>query len=57
MKPGDVAGLALLNLPYSWIGIKREADGLTLEQYDQATGKSVHEGEPCQSQDTAWIYA
>jgi xylan 1,4-beta-xylosidase len=43
MKPGDVAGLALLNLPYTWIGIKREAGGLTLEQYDQATGESVHE--------------
>jgi len=43
MKPGDVAGLALLNLPYTWIGIKREAGGLTLEQYDQGTGESVHE--------------
>jgi len=43
MKPGDVAGLALLNLPYAWIGIKRDADGLTLEHYDQATGKSVRE--------------
>jgi beta-xylosidase len=43
MKPGDVAGLALLNFPYAWIGIKRDADGLTLEQYDQATGKSVRE--------------
>jgi beta-xylosidase len=43
MKPGDVAGLALLNLPYARIGTKRDADGLTLEQYDQATGKSVRE--------------
>jgi beta-xylosidase len=43
MKPGDVAGLALLNLPYAWIGIKRDADGITLEQYDQATGKSIRE--------------
>jgi beta-xylosidase len=48
MKPGDVAGLALLNVPYSWIGIKREAGVLTLEQFDQATGRSVREaiGQP-----------
>jgi xylan 1,4-beta-xylosidase len=43
MNSGDVAGLALLNLPYAWIGIKRDAAGLTLEQFDQATGKSVRE--------------
>src|SRR5204863_2143045 len=43
MKPGDAAGLALLNLPYAWIGIEREADGFTLEHYDQATGKPVRE--------------
>jgi xylan 1,4-beta-xylosidase len=41
MKPGDVAGLALLNLPYAWIGVRRESEGLTLEEYDQATGKSI----------------
>jgi xylan 1,4-beta-xylosidase len=41
MKSGDVAGLALLNLPYAWIGVKRENDGLTLEEYDQSTGKSI----------------
>ena len=29
MKPGDVAGLALLNLPYAWIGVKRDG-GWTL---------------------------
>jgi xylan 1,4-beta-xylosidase len=40
MQPGDVAGLALLNQPYAWIGVKRDADGLALEQYDQTTGKS-----------------
>jgi len=43
MKPGDVAGLALLNLPYAWIGVKRETGGFTLEHYDQATGKTVRE--------------
>ena len=28
--PGDVAGLALLNRPYAWIGVRRTADGLSL---------------------------
>jgi xylan 1,4-beta-xylosidase len=40
LQPGDVAGLALLNLPYSWIGVKRDQDGLALEFYDQTTGES-----------------
>lgn len=41
MKPGDVAGLALLNLPYAWIGVRRGADGaFTLEQFDQTTGEA-----------------
>ena len=43
LKPGDIAGLALLNLPYVWIGIKRDADMLTLEHFDQATGRSARE--------------
>jgi hypothetical protein len=43
MQPGDVAGLALLNLPYAWIGIQRETGGLTLAQYDQTTSKAVRE--------------
>jgi beta-xylosidase len=40
LQPGDVAGLALLNLPYSWIGVKRDRDGFALEFYDQTTGES-----------------
>ena len=35
MRAGDVAGLALLNRPYAWIGVRRTADGLALQQYDQ----------------------
>jgi beta-xylosidase len=42
MKPGDVAGLALLNLPYAWIGVRRGNDGVVLEQYDQLTGETRH---------------
>ena len=40
MQPGDVAGLALLNLPYAWIGVHRESEGFVLEQSDQLTGKT-----------------
>jgi hypothetical protein len=41
MKTGDVAGLALFNFPYAWIGIRREAGGAMIEQFDQATGKTA----------------
>jgi len=43
LKPGDVAGLALLNLPYSWLGVSRDADGFALEFFDQTTGESKRE--------------
>ena len=41
MRPGDVAGLALLNWPYAWIGVRRGPDGFTVEQFDQTTGDTV----------------
>ncbi|HWA27998.1 MAG TPA: hypothetical protein VG734_20270, partial [Lacunisphaera sp.] len=41
LQPGDVAGLALLNLPHAWIGVARTADGLTLTQFDQRSGASA----------------
>jgi xylan 1,4-beta-xylosidase len=44
LKAGDVAGLALLNLPYAWVGVRAKAGGggleLALEQFSQLTGKS-----------------
>ncbi len=40
MQPGDVAGLALLNHPYAWIGVTKHADGASLSRYDQSTGKT-----------------
>lgn len=43
LKPGDVAGLALLNLPYAWIGVERSDRGFTLVQFDQQSGKSVRQ--------------
>ena len=41
LKPGDVAGLALLNLPYAWIGVRRDTGGLAIEHYNQLTGKTA----------------
>jgi xylan 1,4-beta-xylosidase len=41
MKSGDVAGLALFNRPYAWIGVERSADGFTLVQFDERTGRPV----------------
>jgi xylan 1,4-beta-xylosidase len=40
MKTGDVAGLALFNYPYAWIGVSRQPDGAVVEQFDQTTGKT-----------------
>ena len=37
MKPGDIAGLALLNLPYAWIGISKSENGISFKQYDEQT--------------------
>jgi hypothetical protein len=41
MKPGDVAGLALLSRPYAWIGVRRGDDGVWLERFDQLTGDTA----------------
>jgi xylan 1,4-beta-xylosidase len=41
MRPGDVAGLALLNRPYAWIGVRRTDDGLALQQYDQTVDSTA----------------
>ncbi|MBN2698616.1 MAG: glycoside hydrolase 43 family protein [Bacteroidales bacterium] len=35
LKDGDIAGLALLNLPYAWIGIVKNGEGQFLQFYDQ----------------------
>lgn len=39
LKSGDVAGLALLNLPYAWLGIVQTKTGATLRMFDQQTQK------------------
>lgn len=43
MRPGDVAGLALLDMPYAWIGMARDSNGYAIERYDQTIGDSVRE--------------
>jgi len=41
LAPGDVAGLALLNLPYAWIGLVKTADGLALQTFDQTNHETA----------------
>jgi len=41
LKPGDIAGLALLSYPYAWIGVSRNSAGFELQQFDQTTGKTI----------------
>ncbi len=43
LKLGDVAGLALLNYPYAWLGVARTAQGLEVQQYDQRTGRTARQ--------------
>jgi beta-xylosidase len=39
LKPGDVAGFALFNRPYAWIGVEHGTDGVSLKQFDEVTGQ------------------
>ena len=41
MRESDVAGLALLNRPYAWIGVRRTAGGFSLQQYDQTVDSTT----------------
>ncbi len=41
LHSGDVAGLALLNKPYAWIGIVRDDQGLNITQYNDYTAKTT----------------
>lgn len=38
---GDTAGLALLSLPYAWIGLVKTADGVTLQTFDQTNRQTA----------------
>ncbi len=55
MKANDVAGLALLNLPYAWLGVVRSADGtLVVRQFDQNGGQTT---DLSLSSDRFWLRA
>ncbi|MCB0635942.1 MAG: hypothetical protein KDC54_04970, partial [Lewinella sp.] len=41
LQPGDVAGLALLNLPYAWVGMSRIDTGFVLQFHDQQAEKRI----------------
>ncbi|HWU78596.1 MAG TPA: glycoside hydrolase 43 family protein, partial [Caulobacter sp.] len=41
LRAGDVAGLALLNKPYAWIGVERDGGRLNLVQFNAYTGDRV----------------
>jgi len=41
LADGDVAGLALLNLPYATLGVEKTGTGLQLALYDQARDRTV----------------
>ena len=40
LELGDIAGLALLNAPYAWIGIVKTSEGAKLQMFDQTTRKT-----------------
>jgi beta-xylosidase len=43
LQPGDVAGLALLNSPYAWLGLQRDGNGYAIVHYDHSTGNTLRE--------------
>jgi xylan 1,4-beta-xylosidase len=43
MTDGDVAGLALFNRPYAWIGVEKSAGKLAIVQFDEQTGRQTRQ--------------
>ena len=41
MQDGDVAGLALFNRPYAWIGVERSNGATSLVQFDEQTNRTA----------------
>jgi len=54
LQAGDVAGLALSNKPYAWIGIERDAKGFAVAQFNEHTGKTER---AALTGDTLWLKA
>lgn len=44
MAVGDTAGLALLNVPYAWIGVVKSEDGIKLQMLDNTSSSSGRGG-------------
>ena len=38
LRAGDIAGLALFNRPYAWLGAERGSAGLTIARFDERGG-------------------
>jgi beta-xylosidase len=43
LRPGDVAGLALFDKPFGWIGVERTNGGLNVLTFDEASGAYVRQ--------------
>ena len=41
LQNGDIAGLALLNLPYAWIGVAKDEYGLAIQFFNQQKQKQI----------------
>jgi xylan 1,4-beta-xylosidase len=41
LQPGDIAGLALLNISHAWIGIACTEHGCVMRYYNQATNQTI----------------
>ncbi|WPU99863.1 glycoside hydrolase 43 family protein [Mucilaginibacter sp. cycad4] len=41
LKQGDLAGLALLNMPYAWIAATKNHDTIEIRQFDQQRNKTM----------------
>jgi len=42
LKAGDIAGLALLNMPYAWIGAAKRQDSLQIHEFDLQRNKLIN---------------
>lgn len=54
LKAGDRAGLALLNVPYTWLGVVREETSRVLRFYEQQTDEAI---DVLLDQDRLWLRA
>jgi beta-xylosidase len=54
LKNGDVAGIALLGMPWRWIGLQRGANELELTVFDHQTGESTR---PLSAGSVVWLRA